>query len=107
MLSKQALEGIAAYKYKAYVYLLIKSLSVSNFYSNWYSGSYTIIDNLLNHYWNYVVHFLPIWMAPNLVTLIGTFIMIGSTIIQIAYSPHLSEPAPTWVRHLNIHYLIQ
>lgn len=62
------------------------------------SGSYTIIDNLLNdHFWTPAVQLLPIWMAPNLVTMLGTCIMMFTTLVQLAYSPHFSEPAPTWV----------
>lgn len=63
------------------------------------SGSYTVIDNLLNdHFWTPAVQFLPIWMAPNLVTMLGTCIMMFTTLVQLAYSPHFSEPAPAWVR---------
>ncbi|DBA04672.1 TPA: hypothetical protein N0F65_012255 [Lagenidium giganteum] len=74
---RQALEGIAAYKYKA--------------------GTYTYLDNKLNHFWTWAVELLPIWMAPNLVTLSGTVFMSFTTIIQLLYSPHLDEPCPTWV----------
>lgn len=62
------------------------------------SGSYTIIDNILNdHFWNPAVEYLPIWMAPNLVTMLGTCIMMFTTMVQLAFSPHFSEAAPTWV----------
>ncbi|KAI9922999.1 hypothetical protein PsorP6_000107 [Peronosclerospora sorghi] len=77
MLGKKALAGIAAYKYK--------------------SGSYTYLDNVLNHFWTYSVQFLPIWMAPNLVTMIGTGAMMSTTMVQLFYAPHLSEICPTWV----------
>uniref|UniRef100_M4BV39 Aminoalcoholphosphotransferase n=1 Tax=Hyaloperonospora arabidopsidis (strain Emoy2) TaxID=559515 RepID=M4BV39_HYAAE len=76
MLEKKALEGIAAYKYKA--------------------GSYTYLDNVLNHFWTYSVQFLPIWMAPNLVTMIGTGVMMLTTVVQLYYAPHFSEICPTW-----------
>lgn len=63
------------------------------------SGSYTIIDNILNdHFWNPAVEYLPIWMAPNLVTMLGTCIMMFTTMVQLAFSPHFSEAAPIWVR---------
>jgi hypothetical protein len=35
------------------------------------SGEYSLLDNLLTPFWNTSVQYLPIWMAPNLVTLIG------------------------------------
>ncbi|KAG2524822.1 hypothetical protein BBO99_00005805 [Phytophthora kernoviae] len=81
MLGKKALEGIAAYKYKA--------------------GSYTYLDNILNHFWTYSVQFLPMWMAPNLVTMLGTIIMMITTVVQLYYAPHFSEICPTWVYILS------
>lgn len=66
------------------------------------SGSYTIIDNVLNdHFWTPAVELLPIWMAPNLVTMLGTCIMMFTTMVQLAYSPHLNEVAPSWVYWLS------
>ncbi|KAG3085357.1 hypothetical protein PI124_g9523 [Phytophthora idaei] len=81
MLGEKALEGIAVYKYKA--------------------GTYTYLDNVLNHFWTYSVQFLPIWMAPNLVTMIGTGVMMFTTVVQLYYSPHFSEISPTWVYILS------
>jgi ethanolaminephosphotransferase len=34
-------------------------------------GSYTPVDNFLNPFWLWCANLLPMWMAPNLVTLIG------------------------------------
>ncbi|OQR96725.1 CDP-alcohol phosphatidyltransferase [Thraustotheca clavata] len=76
ILSKQALEGIAAYKYKA--------------------GQYTWLDLQLNHYWNFMVELLPMWMAPNLVTLSGTVIMTITTGTLLAICPLFVGPAPAW-----------
>ena len=36
------------------------------------AGTYTPLDNLLNPWWFWATERLPIWMAPNLVTAIGT-----------------------------------
>jgi hypothetical protein len=41
-------------------------------------GEYSAIDNLLNPFWVWIVEFLPMWMAPNLVTLLGLIIFGGS-----------------------------
>ncbi|KAF0755265.1 hypothetical protein AaE_005032 [Aphanomyces astaci] len=81
VLSKQALEGIAAYKYKA--------------------GSYTFLDLQLNHFWNAMVEFLPLWMAPNLVTLTGTIIVILTTVLLLAISPNMEGGAPGWAYVLS------
>ncbi|EQC34569.1 hypothetical protein SDRG_07894 [Saprolegnia diclina VS20] len=76
ILSKQALEGIAAYKYKP--------------------GQYTWLDLQLNHYWNFMVELLPLWMAPNLVTLTGTIIMAVTTGSLLAICPQFIGAAPAW-----------
>ena len=56
-LSKQALANLKEYKYK--------------------SGEYSILDNMLTPFWNWFVTFIPMWLAPNLVTLLGLFLMFG------------------------------
>jgi len=50
-LSNDVLFNIATHKYK--------------------SGTYTPIDNFLNPFWAWCASFLPLWLAPNMVTLIG------------------------------------
>ena len=56
-LSKEALQNLKAYKYK--------------------SGEYSILDKMLTPFWNWFVEFIPMWLAPNLVTLLGLFLMFG------------------------------
>ena len=41
-------------------------------------GKYTIIDNLLNPYWEWVLTLIPEWIAPNLITFIGWIFVILS-----------------------------
>tara|TARA_B100000780_G_C21067735_1_gene429448 strand:- start:88 stop:1287 length:1200 start_codon:yes stop_codon:yes gene_type:complete len=50
-LSNDVLVNIATHKYK--------------------SGAYTPIDLFLNPFWQWCADFLPLWLAPNMVTLIG------------------------------------
>ncbi|CAM9693784.1 unnamed protein product [Chrysoparadoxa australica] len=75
-LSLQELEGIKAYSYKA--------------------GGYTVMDNLLSPYWNYMVTWLPRWMAPNLVTFSGLCMVGVSTAILLYHSPHFDVAVPSW-----------
>ena len=56
-LSKQALLNLNNYKYK--------------------SGEYSVLDHKLTPFWNWFVTFIPMWVAPNLVTLLGFFLMIA------------------------------
>lgn len=40
------------------------------------SGAYTPLDTFLNQYWwTPVSEYLPMWIAPNLITLLGVFAM--------------------------------
>ena len=44
------------------------------------SGQYTALDMAMQPFWNGIVELLPMWMAPNMITLIGTvFMSIGIT----------------------------
>ncbi len=72
MLSEAALARVAAYKYVC--------------------GSSTPLDRLLNHYWNWVVQWLPLWLAPNLVTLLGLACMVASAVVVVATDPSLTAP---------------
>jgi len=72
VLSEVALEGVAAYKYVC--------------------GSSTPLDRLLNHYWNWAVQWLPLWLAPNLVTLLGLAFMMASAALVVLTDPSLTEP---------------
>lgn len=41
------------------------------------------------------------WMAPNLVTMIGTGAIMFTTAVQVFFAPHLSEASPAWVYLLS------
>lgn len=52
----------------------------------------SLLDPSLQPYWNYVVKLLPLWMAPNLITLAGLAMNIVTTLFVMWYSPDcLSE----------------
>ncbi|KAF2013449.1 ethanolaminephosphotransferase 1 [Aaosphaeria arxii CBS 175.79] len=52
---------------------------------------------ILKHYWNAFVELLPLWLAPNLVTLLGFFFILGNVVLLEVYVPDLVGPAPSWV----------
>lgn len=60
------------------------------------SGRYTVIDAGLNVFWNFVAEQLPMWLAPNLVTLTGLVLNFLSTAALVYHAPHLVELAPAW-----------
>jgi hypothetical protein len=69
-LSKKALENLKSYKYK--------------------SGEYSFLDKILTPFWNRFVEFLPMWLAPNLVTLLGLFFMFASAMQYLPYDTSLT-----------------
>lgn len=44
-----------------------------------------------------LVHFLPLWLAPNAVTLLGFILTVAGHILLMYYVPRLDNPAPRWV----------
>ena len=58
---------------------------------------YTPLDNLMNHYWEGCVKLLPIWMAPNLITLIGALILNSAVVVVLYYDMTISKELPSWV----------
>lgn len=87
---------------------------LANLASYKYSGvDKSILSNyLMCHYWTFMVELLPMWLAPNLVTLIGFVISVSSTALVLCFDvvdgalfdgslrgdvPHGEYPAWVWV----------
>ncbi|PNS20876.1 hypothetical protein CAC42_2807 [Sphaceloma murrayae] len=52
---------------------------------------------ILKHYWNAFVELLPLWLAPNMVTLLGFFaILVNVGLLQI-FDPDLTGEGPRWL----------
>ena len=77
VLTADELRRVAAYKYA--------------------SGMSTPLENLMNHWWNWAVQWLPLWLAPNLVTLLGLACMVASAGLVVAVDPSLTAPLPPGV----------
>ena len=45
--------------------------------------------------------FVPLWMAPNLITLLGLFASVVSTTCVLLYNPTLSADGPRWLAALT------
>lgn len=65
------------------------------------SGEYTWLDNLCNPFWNAAVEYLPLWLAPNLVTLGGALHCLVSYVLTWYYAPQGVEAVPAWVLIFN------
>ena len=47
----------------------------------------SILDPFLQPWWNWLVNKIPLWLAPNLITIVGLIVNIVTTLILIWYSP--------------------
>ncbi|KAI0390202.1 CDP-alcohol phosphatidyltransferase [Xylariaceae sp. FL0594] len=77
-ISDDALIHLRTYKYSA-----VDKSPISNY--------------ILRPYWNAVVEFLPLWLAPNMVTLIGFFFIISNIALLVIVMPDLVGPGPSWL----------
>lgn len=64
------------------------------------SSSESLLDPHMQHWWNFVVSQVPLWVAPNLITMVGLAVNIGTALILFFCCPTLTEPAPRWATFL-------
>lgn len=76
-LSERALQGLKQYKYKP--------------------GGYTWLDDVHNPYWNSFTELLPLWLAPNLITLLGLLSLVIAYYLNAVYVPTLTGSGPWWI----------
>ncbi|XP_051524183.1 choline/ethanolaminephosphotransferase 1-like isoform X1 [Myxocyprinus asiaticus] len=60
------------------------------------SAGCSLLDPVMQGYWCWLVSKVPLWMAPNLITIVGLATNIISTLILVYYCPTATEQAPTW-----------
>ncbi|XP_014255460.1 choline/ethanolaminephosphotransferase 1 isoform X9 [Cimex lectularius] len=58
--------------------------------------SLSFLDRFLQPWWNWLVGRIPIWIAPNLITVVGLIVNIVTTLILVCYSPDAKTEAPRW-----------
>ncbi|XP_076175435.1 choline/ethanolaminephosphotransferase 1 bbc isoform X5 [Ptiloglossa arizonensis] len=56
----------------------------------------SLLDELLQPWWNWLVSKVPLWLAPNLITVLGLTVNILTTLILVYYSPDARTEAPRW-----------
>lgn len=52
---------------------------------------------ILGPWWNAFVNILPLWLAPNMVTLLGFFFILGNIGLLAIVMPDLIGPGPSWL----------
>lgn len=50
-------------------------------------SSASLLDKYLQPWWEWLVSYVPLWLAPNLITVVGLIINIATTLILVYYSP--------------------
>ncbi|CAH0385408.1 unnamed protein product [Bemisia tabaci] len=58
--------------------------------------SKSLLDSFLQPWWNFLVNRVPLWLAPNLITLTGLIINILTSLILIWHSPDAKSDVPRW-----------
>ena len=56
-----------------------------------------MLDNILNPFWKQSAKMLPLWMAPNLVTLVGFSVLSTLLVLTFMYDHQLEGKSPSWV----------
>uniref|UniRef100_A0A671PNP3 Choline/ethanolaminephosphotransferase 1 n=1 Tax=Sinocyclocheilus anshuiensis TaxID=1608454 RepID=A0A671PNP3_9TELE len=60
------------------------------------SAGRSLLEPFMQGFWCWLVSKVPLWMAPNLITIVGLATNIISTLILVYYCPTATEQAPTW-----------
>jgi len=55
-----------------------------------------LANYVMQPFWRKAVNLLPIWIAPNLVTLLGFFAIVASYLVMWFYCPQIQGAAPGW-----------
>lgn len=82
---------------KLYRHKLLSDAQLKRLGEHQYScQSISILDQYLQVYWNWLTTKVPIWLAPNLITILGLIINIVTALILVWYSPDARTEAPRW-----------
>ncbi|KAK9876621.1 hypothetical protein WA026_013998 [Henosepilachna vigintioctopunctata] len=82
---------------KLYKEKLLSDIQLKRLGEHQYScSSCSILDKFLQPYWNWLVLRVPLWLAPNLITILGLILNIVTALILVWYSPNAKDGAPRW-----------
>jgi len=60
------------------------------------SSCSSLLDPMLQRLWNWVVTLVPLWVAPNLITMVGLVVNIVTTLVLVYHCPTATEVPPWW-----------
>jgi len=55
------------------------------------SESLSYADAFMQKWWNFVVSLMPLWLAPNLITIIGLAINVLTSLVHLYFCPTAKE----------------
>lgn len=66
------------------------------------STGYSFLDKVLNRVlWEPLAYFLPAWLAPNLVSVLGLVCMVASYLVMVPFDSTFSKQIPSYVLYLS------
>ncbi|KAG2171947.1 hypothetical protein INT43_001423 [Umbelopsis isabellina] len=78
-------------------YLDDKQLSNLRYYKYASVDKSPVSKYVLRHYWDWAIKLFPLWIAPNLITLLGLGFMILNVIFAAIFTPDLGVDGPSWL----------
>lgn len=67
------------------------------------SAGRSLLEPLMQGYWEWLVGRVPAWIAPNLITIIGLLINISTTLLLVYYCPTATEQVSDGALTILIH----
>jgi choline/ethanolamine phosphotransferase len=61
------------------------------------SEGITLLDPFMQKYWKWLLQFCPLWVAPNLITIFGLAINIGTSILLMLFTNGAKEQCTGWM----------
>lgn len=58
------------------------------------SSGRSLLEPSMQRYWEWLVHRMPPWIAPNLITIVGLATNIFTTLVLVYYCPTATEQVP-------------
>ncbi|GFO43614.1 choline/ethanolaminephosphotransferase 1 [Plakobranchus ocellatus] len=67
-----------------------------------YSATGTsLIEPFMQVFWRWLVERVPLWWAPNAITIVGLLVNVITTLILVFYSPDCKQEAPSWAYYFS------
>ncbi|XP_059164011.1 cholinephosphotransferase 1-like [Physella acuta] len=83
-------------------YQILTQTQLKKLMEHKYSAEGTsIIEPPMQIFWKWVVEQLPLWWAPNAITIVGLIVNVMTTLILAFYSPDCKQEAPRWAYFLS------